>query len=304
MADTETRDPYAVLGVAKSATEAEIKKAYRALARKLHPDIAPGNAASEARFKTVSAAYTLLGDPERRRRYDAGEIDASGAEMPERPFFRDAAGAAGQDRYASGADFGDLGDIFVRAFGQRAGGTRFRGGDAYLEATIGFLEAATGTRVRLVTPDGQTLDLPIPPGTEDGTTLHLAGHGAPGHGGGPPGDAIVRIRVAPHPVFRRDADDIHLDLPISIDEAVLGGTVAVPTLTGRVNLRIPPGSSSGRILRLRGKGIAAPGRPPGDQLVALAITVPPKPDDALRAAMEDLRRTGVPDPRANWKGQH
>jgi DnaJ-class molecular chaperone len=304
MEDVDIKDPYAVLGVTKSATNAEIKKAYRALVKKLHPDINPGNAANEARFKAVSSAYALLSDPERRRRFDAGEIDASGAEMPERPFYRDHARTGQTSRYSTDADFGDLGDIFARAFGQRAGGTAFRGADIYLQAEVSFLDAANGARRRITTPHGEALDLSIPPGIEDGTTMRLPGRGQAGHGGGPPGDTLVRISVAPHSLFRRDGSDIHIDLPISVDEAVLGGAVAVPTISGRVSLTIPPGSSGGRMLRLKGKGIAARGQSPGDQLVMLVIVVPSKPDDALRGAMEDWRKVGVPDPRASWKGRN
>ncbi len=245
MQEVDINNPYAILGVPKSATAAEIKKAYRALAKKLHPDINRGSAANEARFKAVSAAYSFLSDPERRRRYDAGEIDASGADVPQRPFYSEQSRTGRPNRYSSDTDFADLGDIFARAFGQRGSGTAFRGGDILLQVEISFLDAANGTRRRITTPDGQTVDLAIPPGVDSGTTLHLAGKGQQGSDGGPPGDALVRITVAPHPLFRREGSDIHVELPVSLDEVVLGGAVDVPTISGRVRLSIPPGSSSG-----------------------------------------------------------
>ncbi len=308
-------DPYKVIGVKPDATDAEIKKAYRALAKELHPDINPGNAKNEERFKKVSAAYNFLRDPEKRRRFDAGEIDATGAEVPPREFYRDYAGSGQANRYQTTGDFDDLSDIFARAFGGRtgmgsgrydsAGGMRMQmpGGDVQYNLEISFLDAVNGTKYPVKTPDGHSLEISIPAGIEHGQTLRLAGRGQPGFNGGPPGDALVHVSVAPHPHFQRDGADILLDLPISIDEAVLGGTVSVPTIAGRVKLRIPAGSSSGRVMRLNGKGVSAKGRKAGNQLVTLRIVLPDHIDPDLKSAIENWHKAHPYDARKGWKGE-
>jgi len=309
--NTKPMDPYEALGVKRTATDAEIKKAYRALAKKLHPDINPGDTAGEERFKAVSAAHTFLSDPEKRRRFDAGEIDASGAEMPPRDYYRNHAGTGQENRYQSEAEFDDLGDIFSRAFGSRGGGAggggahgmKMRGADVQYHLEVSFLDAINGAKRRVTMPDGRSLEITIPAGIEDGKTLRLSGRGQPGFNGGPAGDALILIAVLPDLLFERDGTDILLDLPISIDEAVLGGSVAVPTTAGRVNLRVPPGSSSGRIMRLRGKGVAAKGRPAGDQLVRLKIVLPDIIDDDLKTAIEGWHKDHPHDARSGWKGQ-
>ncbi len=307
---TDTRNPYETLGVKPSASDAEIKKAYRQLAKKFHPDLNPNDAANEAKFKAISAAYTFISDPERRRQFDAGEIDASGAETPDRTFYRNANRDGPQQRYQSTHDFDDLGDVFARAFGQRgganragAGGMQMQGGDLHFRLAISFLDAVNGTTQRVTVPDGGTLEIVVPPGIEDGMSLRLAGRGQPGFNGGPAGDALVRISVGTNAIFRREGADILLELPISIDEAVLGASVAVPTISGRVKLHVPAGSSSGRVMRLKGKGVTSKGQKPGDQLVTLKIVLPDTIPPNLQAAMEDLRKTASYDPRANWKGQ-
>lgn len=300
-----TDDPYTVLGVSRTASDAEIKKAYRALARKLHPDLNPGDAALEERFKSVSAAYDFLRDPERRKRFDAGEIDASGAEKPDRSFYRQYADTGQRHRYEPDGAFDDLSDLFGRGgFGGGArGGMRFRGGDLRYHLEIGFLDAVNGATRRVTTPDGATLDIAIPAGIADGQTIRLAGRGQPGLNDGPPGDALISITVTPHPVFVRDGDDIRVELPVSVDEAVLGATVDVPTVSGRVKLRIPPGSSSGKMLRLKGKGVKGPKPVAGDQLVTLKIVLPETVDATLKSAMETVRAAGSYDARSTWKGR-
>ena len=307
-------DPYKTLGVTKSATDAEIKKAYRALAKKLHPDLNPGDAKNDERFKAVSAAYSFLSDAEQRRRFDAGEIDATGAEMPPRGFYRDHAGAGQANRYQTADNYDDLSDIFSQAFGARAGmgGGRgggqgpqmqMRGGDVQYHLEVSFLDAVTGAKRTVTLPDGRSLEIGIPAGIDAGKTLRLAGRGQQGFNGGPAGDALIHITVTPDPLFERDGANILLDLPISLDEAVLGGTVEVPTPSGRVNLRIPAGSSSGRVMRLRGKGVAAKGRVAGDQLVTLKIVLPDTIDSDLATALEAWRKAHPHDARESWKGR-
>jgi DnaJ-class molecular chaperone len=237
-------DPYRVLGVGKNASQDEIQKAYRKLAKKLHPDLNPGNKQAEEQFKAASAAYDLLSDSEKRARFDRGEIDASGQERPRQRYYRDYAGAAAGDHpYATAEGFSDFSDdsgLFSSIFGR---GGRFnlkmRGEDARYRLPVEFLEAVNGTVRRVTLADGSTVDVSVPPGAREGQMLRLAGKGNPGVGGGPPGDAFIEIIVNPHPFFTRHGDDIHLELPISLTEAVLGGKISVPTATGAVTLSIP-----------------------------------------------------------------
>ena len=305
-------DPYAILGLARTATAEEIKKAYRKLVRGSHPDLFPDDLGAEARFKAISAAYELLKDPETRARYDAGEIDGLGAERPQRQYYRDFADASDnvyQQRRGFGADV-DPAEIFAEILRNRAraaGGDGFGAGgfpdagpDARYRLEVPFLDAVRGAETKITLPDGQSLAVKIPRGTEDGQTLRLRGKGAPGYGGGPAGDALITIIVRPHPVFRREGDDILLTLPITVDEAILGGKVTVPTIEGPVALAIPAGTSSGRILRMRGRGVARAGRKnKGDQRVELRIVVPPDTDDALRDFLTDWRKAHPFDPRAD-----
>jgi DnaJ-class molecular chaperone len=304
-------DPYEALGLTKAATAEDIKKAYRKLVRTSHPDLHPDDAGAEARFKAIAAAYDILKDPETRARYDAGEIDGHGAERPQRQYYRDFAGAA-DNAYQQGRGFGpdaDPADIFAeilrnraRASGDDFGGRGFSapGPDARYSLEVPFLDAARGAETRITLPDGQSLAVRIPKGTEDGQTLRLRGKGGPGFGGGPAGDALITVLVRPHPVFRRDGDDILLTLPITIDEAVLGGKVTAPTIDGPVGLTIPAGASSGQVLRLRGRGIAhASRKTKGDQRVELKIVTPPDPDKDLRDFFTEWRRTHGVDPRVD-----
>ena len=307
-----TPDPYEALGLTKTATADEIKKAYRKLARTSHPDLHPDDAGAEARFKAISAAHELLKDPETRARFDAGEIDAAGAERPQRQYYRDFADAAGSP-YRQGGGFeaqGDPADIFAEILRQRTrggdyGGQRGHGtyavpgADLRYALEVPFMDAARGGEMRITLPDGGAIAVKIPQGARDGQTLRLRGKGGPGHGGGPAGDALITLSVRPHPVFRREGDDILLTLPITIDEAVLGAKVTAPTIEGPVNLSIPKGASSGHILRLRGRGVARPGGgTAGDQLVELRIVAPPEIDDALRDFLIEWRKTHAHDPRA------
>lgn len=308
MAEDKLKDPYDVLGVSKTASEADIKKAYRQLAKKLHPDLNPGDKAKADQFSKVTAAYDLLGDPEKRRRFDAGEIDANQQERPERHYYRSHAEADPSGRYEFDGSFDDLGDFFSQAFGQRHGGfsggarMKMRGGDLHFQLRVGFREALSGAKKTVGLPEGGRIALTIPAGIEDGTTLRLAGKGEPGLNGGPAGDAYVRVDVAPDPVFARDGNDLTMELPVSLDEAVLGSTIAVPTIDGRVNLKIPANSSSGRVLRLRGKGVPKKGGGAGDLLVTIKIVMPEEPDHALEQAIRDWRAVHGYNARDGWKG--
>lgn len=289
-------DLYKVLGVSRDASDTEIKKAYRKLAKKLHPDLSPGDSGKAAEFQRVGAAYDILGNPEKRRRYDAGEIDGSGQERAQRQYYRDYAEADPDGRYRSTAgfdDFADVSDIFSDLFSRRGGfnargsqGLQTRGADVRFHMDVDFLDAAKGAKRAVPLPDGQSIELCIPAGVRDGQTLRLRGKGRNGMGGGPAGDALVEVSVKPHPTFKRDGEDIEVELPIGFDEAVLGATVQVPTLSGPVSMRIPKGASSGQRLRLKGKGIHPAKSSPGDQYVRLKIVLPEKID----ARMEDIAR--------------
>lgn len=300
-----TKDPYETLGIAKKASQDEVRKAYRKLAKEFHPDLHPGDPKAEERFKEVTAAYELLGDPAKRIRFDRGEIDADGQERPQQQFYREYEETPGGQHYHSTAgfeDFADISDFFGSVFGadgRRArGSVRMRGRDIHYQLPIDFLEAVRGTHKRVTMPDGHTIDLTVPEGTADGQTLRLKGKGMPGVGGGPAGDALVEIKVGPHPLFRRKGDDIAIELPISIDEAILGAKVSVPTIDGQVNMKVPKGSTTGQVLRLRGKGVRSPARKKrGDQLVTLKVVMPKTIDPELSQFMEGWRKTHAYDPR-------
>lgn len=295
-------DPYIVLGVGKAATQEEITRAFRKLAKELHPDVNPNNKAATERFKKASAANELLSDPDKRRKYDRGEIDASGE--PRRAYYpqgntygagaRRPAGAYGQ-----AADDGSFGDIFDGLFGSRGRpAAHMRGQDLRYTLEVDLLEAVTGTKKRVTLPDGGVLDLNVPEGVDDGQILRLKGKGAGAMRGIEPGDALVEIRVRPHPDFKRTGDDLAMELPISLDEAVLGAKIEVQTATGRVQLTIPKGTSSGRVFRLKGKGVVnrATGNT-GDQLVTVRIDLPEKIDDGLAYFLSEWRQKNGYDPR-------
>jgi DnaJ-class molecular chaperone len=307
-------DLYKVLGVARDASGEDMRKAYRRLAKENHPDLNPGNPDAERRFKEISAAYAILSDPEKRKRYDAGEIDETGAERPERRFYREYAEAGPSYKYERRGDFSgfaDLGDIFSDLFGRAGpragpGGAAFRtkGPDVRYSLTVDFLEAVNGAKKRVDMPDGKSLDITIPPGFQDGQTLRLKGQGMPGPGDGPPGDALIEVSVRPHPVFRREGNDTRSVVPITLKEAVAGGSVRVDTVTGRVVLKIPKGSNSGRLLRLRGKGVPDPrSGQRGDHLVELRVVLPDKPDAELERFITEWEAKHPYDPRQS-RGEH
>ncbi len=302
-------DPYEALGLTKSATDKDIKKAYRKIARESHPDLNPGDSTAEAKFKAASVAYDLLKDPEQRARFDRGEIDATGAEQQtHRQYYRDYAEQPGHGYHSTHGyeDMGDMSDIFADILRQRqaAGQAGFgganinaRGADARYSLEIDFLEAAKGSKKRITLPSGDNLEVKIPEGTADGQTIRLRGKGGPGYGTGPRGDAYVTISVRDHAIFSREGNDILVTLPITIDEAILGGKVATPTIDGSVNLTIPKGANSGQTLRLRGRGVKRAGRPAGDQKVILKIVSPPKIDSELESFMQDWRKNHAYNPR-------
>jgi DnaJ-class molecular chaperone len=298
-------DPYAVLGVGRDASPEEIRKAYRRLAKKLHPDVNPGNREAEMQFKGVAAAYDLLSDPEKRGRFDRGEIDATGTERPQRPFYRDFAAGAGPHRYANDtgfADFVDTDDILSELFG-RAGRARprTRGADTRLRLAIGLLDAIRGGTRRLTLPDGSSLDVTIPPGARDGQILRLRGKRHPGRGGGPPGDALIEIEVQPHRHFTRRGDDVYLDLPVSLAEAVLGARIEVPTPYGPVKMTVPKGANTGTVLRLKGKGVPRREGGRGDEYVTLRVMLPEPPDPEFETFISGWATGKRHDPRQSME---
>jgi DnaJ-class molecular chaperone len=296
-------DPYVVLGVARTASDEDIKRAYRKLAKELHPDRNPSDKAAAERFKKVAAANDIIGDADKRKKFDRGEIDASGE--PRRAYQGFGAGApfGGRARAPAGGEDTGFGDIFSEIFGARGSraartGLSPRGQDVRYTLEVDFVEAIAGTTKRVTLPEGATLDLAVPEGVADGQVLRLKGKGAAGLRGGEAGDALVEIKVRAHPQFARSGDDILLDLAIGIDEAVLGAKVEVPTATGRVQLSVPKGTSSGQVFRLKGKGVrnTTTGNS-GDQLVTVRIVLPAKIDDTLSYFMSEWRQKHGYDPR-------
>ena len=283
------KDPYQVLGVQRTVTQEELRKAYRKLAKQYHPDVNPGDKAAEENFKAVTAAYDLLSDEKKRAQFDAGAIDASGQPRMDRQFewaFNDhpQSGGAGP---RNAREFEDMGDIFSEFFGGyrqargRAGARRegfsVKGADVKYTMDVDFLDAANGTTKRVTVHDGRVLDVNIPKGLKDGQTIRLRGQGLPGAMGGEAGDALVEVTVKPSAMFKRDADNtIRVDVPISLREAVNGGAIEVPTISGPVVVNVPKQSNTGRVLRLKGKGIDG-----ADQLITLKVTLPKTIDREL-----------------------
>lgn len=304
-------DPYTELGLPRSASADEVRKAFRKLAKQYHPDANPGNDAAEERFKRISAAFDILGDPAKRDRFDKGQIDAEGRETyggfgggrgGGSPF-----GAGGGPRgqgFGGGAsaqfedvDLSDiLGGMFGGGAGQRRGGFGFggfdagpppRGGDVRAKLEIDLEDVILGGKRRLSLGDGRTIEVTVPKGAADGQTLRLKGQGQGGRGG--PGDALIELAIRPHPIYRREGDALVMDVPVSVPDAVLGGKVAAPTPDGPVSLSVPQGANSGQTLRLKGRGMPDGKGKRGDLLARLVITLPDEPDAALTAFAEDWR---------------
>jgi DnaJ-class molecular chaperone len=325
------RDPYEILGVQKNASPAAIKSAFRRLAKKLHPDANKQDQKAATKFAELNAAYEILGDEDKRKAFDRGEIDAEG-----KPRFqgfegfgagagRGRPGGFGQDgdfqtfswgpdgfqrggrRGAAGGFRGGIDDILKEMFGGAAGagrqpnfepedfGSAAQGRDVTGAVTVTLQEAATGTSRRVQLPTGKEIDVKIPPGLADGQTIRLKGQGLPGPGGAV-GDALITVSIAPHALFERDGVDLRLELPISLYEAVLGGRVRAPTLDGAVDLAIPPGTSSGRTFRVKGKGMPTKDGA-GDLYATVRIVLPDKSDSELEELMRKWRERTPYDPR-------
>jgi DnaJ-class molecular chaperone len=318
------RDPYDILGVSKSASAAEIKKAFRGLAKKWHPDAHGGDDKAQKRFQEISGAYDILGDKEKKAKFDRGEIDAAGnpkgfegAHGFHGGPFGGMGGSGGPGAREFHFEWGGPGgggggggeqahgfraeDIFADLFGGLGGGRRRnqprKGEDFAFAMTVSFDEGARGGTRRLSLPDGREIDVRIPAGLKDGQQIRLRGQGGPGRNGGPSGDVLITVTVAAHPWLTRDGNNLKMDLPVTLKEAVMGGSVTVPTLTGPVSLKVPPGSNTGSVLRLKGKGVAA--KTPGDLYVRLVVMLPDKPDADLKKFAEGWKAHY--DPRAKMK---
>jgi len=325
------RNPYSVLGVNQKSSADDIKSAFRKLAKQHHPDAHPGDREAERRFKEVNTAYSILSDPTRRRRFDRGEIDNEGNDIRH----RGGAGSTGAGaRTGAGTGTGgwhrswrssgtqrrrteeaadaaeDIFSEFFRATGAGgyagAGGAgarhdTTRGEDLPHSITVDFAEAMLGAKKRVTFPNARTLDVTIPPGTQDGQTLRLKGLGRPGSHGSPPGDALVTVNLIPHPILKLEDGRIVADVPVTLKEAVLGASIIVPTIDGKVSLKIPPGSNAGSTLRLKGKGVPKPdGSARGDQLVRLTVTLPDPPDQELVQFLERWSPKNSDKPR-DWE---
>ncbi|MEO8813387.1 MAG: J domain-containing protein [Caulobacteraceae bacterium] len=298
------QDPYSELGVARGASADEIRKTFRKLAKKHHPDVNPGNKGAEEKFKRLSAAFDLLGDADKRKRFDAGEIDADGREIMRgfgggNPFGAEAPGGFGggfRSAEFEGVDLGEIfGDILGRGGGRRGGGFASRGTDIRARVEIGIEYAIAGGKIPIAFSDGRTLDVTIPKGVVDGQVLRLKGQGAPGRAGN--GDALIELAIGPHPVFHREGDNLVMDLPVSLPDAVLGGKVQAQTPEGPVTLTVPKGSNSGATLRLKGRGLAGANGRRGDLMARVVVTLPDEPDQHLREFAETWRRERPYAPR-------
>ncbi len=311
-------DPYKILGVPKTATEAEIKKAFRSLAKKHHPDKHAGDAAAKKKFQEISGAYDILGDKDKRAQFDAGAIGADGNPRgfdPRAGGFRQGnpfGGGGGGSPFGGGNAGGfkfsfddepgqaaSFEDIFADLMGGRRGGARTarpqKGEDFTAAVTVSFDESVNGGTRRVVLQNGEQIDVKIPAAVKDGQTIRVKGRGGAGRNGAPSGDILLTVSVAPHPFMTREGDNIRMDLPVTLKEAVLGGKVPVPTLTGTVSLSVPPGANTGTTLRLKGKGVGGT----GDLYVRLVVTLPDKPDESLKSFLEGWTETY--DPRARMR---
>jgi DnaJ-class molecular chaperone len=297
------KDPYDTLGVARSATDKEIKDAFKKLARKFHPDLHPGDKEAETKFKDISAANDLLKDKEKRRRFDAGEIDASGAERPQERFYRDFADGPAHTSHAAQDGFDnneELEEFLAKAFAGRGQQRTFRarGQDVSYELPVAFLDAANGATHTITLPEGKTLQVTVPEGAEDRQMLRLKEQGMPGYGGGPPGDAYVELHIQPHPFFRRKDDNIHVEVPVTLKEAMLGGRIEVPTIGQPVTVAVPKGSNTGTTLRLRERGIRnrKTGQR-GHQLITLKVVLPTAEEPELVEFLETWQPKNEQSPR-------
>lgn len=300
MPEQKLTDPYQTLGVPRDATDPAIHSAYRKLAKTHHPDVNPGKKGAEEKFKEIAAAYALLSDKEKRERFDRGEIDASGAEKPppQRSYYRDFGDDMGRTKYrADGGvniDERDFDSIFENAFRareQRRNRPR-KGQDMRYALSVEFLDAAKGAVRHLTLPDGNNLNVTIPAGLKDGQVLRLKGKGQPGWNGGPAGDALIEVNVAPHPFFRRDGNDVIVNVPITLQEAVLGAKIEVPTITGPVTVTVPPNATNGQRLRLRGRGITG-----GNQAIVLTVSLPTEAEPELAEFLEGWTPEHPSNPR-------
>lgn len=299
------KNPYETLGVKQDATDKEIKSAFKKLAKKYHPDLHPDDKQAEANFKNVSNAYDILKDNEKRRRFDAGEIDLTGAETSQHNYYRDYAGPnssgshARQDGFASNEE---LEEFLARAFGgsHRAGyaNIKSQGQDMSYSLRVSFLDAAKGAVRTLQLPDGKTLKVKIPEGAEDRQTLRLKAQGMPGYGGGPPGDAYIELHIEPDAHFERKDDDVYLHVPVTLKEAILGANIKVPTISGTVTLKVPKGSNTGTRLRLKGKGIKNRNSgETGHQFVILTVILPKDEEQELSTFLESWKPRHAQYPR-------
>ncbi len=311
------RDPYEILGVSRNASEAEIKKAFRGLAKKNHPDAHPGDKNAQKKFQEISGAYDIVGDKDKRAKFDAGEIDAAGNPKGFDPrqgggfrggpfggggnardfhFSWDNAGGETQEGFEAEDLFSSL---FGGGRGRRGARQPAKGEDFTVATTISFDEAVRGGTRRVMVPNGEQIDVKIPAGVKEGQQVRVKGRGGAGRNGGPPGDILIQIVVSPHPSMTRDGNDIRMDLPVTLKEAVLGGKVPVPTVTGTVSLSIPPNSNSGATLRLKGKGVQPAGGTAGDLYVRLIVALPERGDEELTKFAEGWKAEY--DPRAKMK---
>ena len=306
-------DPYQVLGVSRSASADEIRKAFRKLAKANHPDTNPNNKEAEERFKRVSAAFDIVGDPPKRKKFDAGQLDADGRETaggfggsgghPQGPwgpppgggFGGGAGGGSGGGSRGQSFEGVDLNDILGEMFGGAGGGARGgrggfsqRGADVRARMDIDLEDAIRGAKRRISFSDGRTIDVTIPIGAQDGQTLRLKGQGSPGRAGA--GDALIELAIAPHPIFRREGEVLVMDVPVTVYDAVLGGKVEAPTPDGPVTLTIPKGANTGARLRLKGRGLSDAKGARGDLFARLVVTLPDRPDAALDALSETWKR--------------
>jgi DnaJ-class molecular chaperone len=296
------KDPYSILNIDKAATADQVKSAYRRLSKQCHPDLNPGDKESARRFHEVSAAYQLLSDDSKRQAFDRGEVDFEGNPKDPKSYYHYHAQGPGAERYYhpntghfNAKDIEDLfGSFFSGGMAGKEAGFKQRSADAYYSVELDFIEAATGCQKRVQTTDGKILDVRVPQGVEDGQRLRLQGQGKQGAIDMPAGDAYVDIHIKPHPYFSRKKNDIYLALPVSIDEAILGAKVRVPTIAGAVGLTIPSGVQTGDVLRLKGKGLKG-----GNQLVTIQVRMPEQVDEALKQFMQEWSNEHKENPRCD-----